>query len=267
MDIKLWNDGIPYFDISSNTGKNVNAPSITPYLIKDGAKRGCVIVFPGGGYTDRADHEGEPVALWLNSLGFNSFVLNYRVAPYKYPAAFADAQRAVRYVRHNCAKFDTDPDKIGILGFSAGGHLACISSALYDSEFYTAGDEADKASARPDAAVLCYPVVSLLSHTHAGSVNSLLGENADDEIKTRFSGEKIAHGNMPPVFLWHTVEDGAVPVENTMALAAALRNNGVPFECHLFNEGWHGLGLGGGTLLATKWAELCGQWLQHLFCR
>jgi acetyl esterase/lipase len=266
MDIKLWENDIPFYDASLQTGQNENAPSVTPYLLDGGGNRACVIVFPGGGYVKRAAHEGEPVALWLNSLGFNAFVLNYRIAPYKYPAPIADAQRAVRYVRHNAKIYGINPNKIGILGFSAGGHLACLTAALYSEIFYDIRNKTDETSARPDAAVLCYPVVSLVQHVHAGSVEALLGSGSG-KTKEELSGEMIAHSDMPPIFIWHTAEDKSVPAEHTLMLVQALKTKNVPVDCHIYNNGAHGLGIGlgdkGKVPLTMGWMGACAEWLGY----
>jgi len=269
MHINLWEPKIPHYNGAFQIGINNNAPTLTPYLLSGDEQRACVIVFSGGGYRDRAEHEGAPVAKWLNSLGFNSFVLNYRVAPYRYPAPMADAQRAIRHVRHNCIQYNVNPNKIGIFGFSAGGHLACVSSILYTSEFYEHSDEIDKISARPNAAVLCYPVISLIRHIHAGSVEELLGSTSST-LKESLSGEMIAHSETPPTFIWHTSEDSTVPVDHSLMLTQALRNKGVPVDCHIFNNGRHGLGIGasprGGVPLTMQWMDLCSNWLKLRLC-
>jgi len=262
-NIELWDGSIPYFNQDLQIGLNENAPTLTTYLITDGTPKPCIIIFPGGGYRNRADHEGEPVAKWLNTLGYHAFVLNYRIAPYQYPAPFADAMRAIRHVRYHADEYEIIPDKIGVLGFSAGGHLACMASTLYDDEFYPPADAIDTVSARPDAAVLCYPVVSFVDYAHEGSLGFLLGENPTSELKHKCSGELAVHAQMPPVFLWHTVEDASVPVENALNLAAALRKNHVPFALHIFNKGVHGLGIKGIAPQAAKWTDLCAGWLKE----
>jgi acetyl esterase/lipase len=265
MSIKLWQTDIPHYNSQFQIGQNENSSALTPYLINDGVKRACVIVFPGGAYMKRSDHEGGPVALWLNSLGINAFVLNYRVAPYKYPALMADAQRAVRFVRYNCEEYGVDPDKLGVLGFSAGGHLACVASALYQTQFYPVQDEIDRVSARPNISVLCYPVVSLLKYVHEETVTELLGSSSS-ELRESLSGEMIIHADMPPVFLWHTVEDQSVPVEHSIMLLQALRKNKTPVDCHIYNNGGHGLGIGlsprGAAPVTAGWVEVCAEWLR-----
>jgi acetyl esterase/lipase len=171
----------------------------------------------------------------------------------------------VRFVRNNCTEYRVFPDKIGVLGFSAGGHLACTLATNYAYECYPPADDVDKTSARPDAAVLCYAVVSMKNLAPPGSVKALLGGNPAPEVLARLSGEESAHPEMPPVFIWHTVEDMTVPVENALMMAQALRKHGVPFECHLFNTGRHGVGLGYDIPVTNRWSVLCGEWLKQVF--
>lgn len=176
-NIRLWIEGkVPFFN------KEYGQPetTLTPYLINDGKKRGCVIVCPGGAYRIRADHEGGPVAETINKYGVNAFVLNYRVFPYKYPAITEDVLRAVRYVRYHADELNVDPDKIAVLGFSAGGHLANSAMCVFDYGRED-GDEIDKVSSRPDGVILCYGVISLMKHTHAGTKEVLIGGLSNED--------------------------------------------------------------------------------------
>ena len=259
MVIPLWNKETPRFDPSVGQRE----PGLTPCLC-EGAK-GCVIVLPGGGYAMRAEHEGMPVAERLCRGGISAFVLSYRVAPYRAPVPLMDARRAVRLVRANAAQLGIE--KIGILGFSAGGHLAGSAALMEDG---WAGDPAnadpvERESARPDAAVLCYPVVSMQRCTHAGSRENLLGERADDPAaRAAHSLELLAGRQAPPCFLWHTADDASVLVQNSLALASRLAENGTPFELHVYPNGRHGLGLAAGMPPVSEWSDACVRWLHAL---
>ncbi len=241
-------------------------PFLELYLHPGDTCRGAVIVLPGGGYCNRAFHEGEPIAKRYNELGFHAFVLQYRVAPYVYPAPQEDVLRAVRLVRGNAEKWHVKADKIAVLGFSAGGHLACSSGIVYDEIPAKNGDEYDTVSARPDLTVLCYPVITALRpYAHVGSFLNLLGHEYSEEEGRRYSWNLRVKKNTPPSFLWHTAEDGAVPVQNSLEYAKALRENGIPFELHVFPNGPHGLGLGGENYPELHvWPELSAVWMKNL---
>ncbi len=257
--IELWPEGAPLAQGSNEE----DIPAITAYPVK-GEGRGAVIVCPGGGYGGRAAHEGEPIALWLNSIGINAFVLRYRVAPYKYPCALYDVQRAVRHVRHHAGDYGINPSKIGVLGFSAGGHLTATIGTHYDSGISDASDEIDRQSCRPDAIVLCYPVITLKQpYLHEGSMLNLLGRNPDPQLIELLSNECQVTEDTPPTFLWHTADDGAVPVENSMLFASALRRAGVPFDLHVYETGRHGLGLAEEDKHVASWTSVCGLWLKR----
>lgn len=258
MEYKLWENGTPYFDETFGQQE----PTLTPYLLENGKVNSVVIVLPGGGYGGRAAHEGEPIAKMLNAGGVSSFVLNYRVAPYRHPVMLGDALRAIRYVRFHADKFSIDPQKIGILGFSAGGHLTTTAIEHFDKGL-SEGDEIDKVSSRPDAGVLCYAVISLGEYTHLGSKYNLLGNPPDEALAEKLSGEKSVPDDCPPVFLWHTAEDQAVPVQNSLQMAMALKAKNIPFELHVFPYGHHGLGLAEGNETVKQWSPLLVNWL-HL---
>lgn len=241
---------------------NEGCPSLTPYLLEGDGPYPVVIVYPGGGYGNRAHHEGEPVAQWLNGLGVSAFVLNYRVAPFKYPDPHDDATRAIRTVRARAAEWKLDPDRIGVLGFSAGGHLASSSGTHYDLGNPAAEDPIERASSRPDLMILCYPVITMGDFTHQGSRNNLFGANPSAEQLAAYSNENQVTGDTPPAFLWHTADDGAVHAENSLRFASALIRHGVPCELHLFESGPHGLGLAADHDGARAWPELCAAWLE-----
>lgn len=240
---------------------NVDVPTLTPYLVEHSVSRGAIIICPGGSYQRRANHEGEPVAKWLNSLGISAFVLNYRVAPYKHPVPLADVQRAIRYVRFYSKEWNLDKQKIALLGFSAGGHLAASASTLSSFYAYPPSDKIDQESSRPDFAILCYPVISFLKHFHKGSLHSLLGENPTDELRAQLSHELNVSPHTPPAFLWHTADDGIVPVENSLLYAEALSKWNIPYEMHIFPNGRHGLGLAENDEVIGQWKNLCENWL------
>ena len=239
-------------------------PEIVPYLVKSAAPCGAVIICPGGGYAARAFHEGEPVALRLNKAGIAAFVLNYRVDPNRHPAPLNDAKYAVRYVRLNAAKFNILPDHIGILGFSAGGHLAATLGTHFDTGNPSAVDPLERVSCRPDALILCYAVISFGEYGHKGSMRRLLGENPPPELVRDLSNELQVTPATPPAFLWSTSEDKGVPAKNSLLFAEALAKNSVPYELHVFQRGGHGLGLAEKQPGTDQWAELCCRWLRGM---
>lgn len=260
--IRLWDGEIPGYD--PNLSDQV--PGLRPFIIDSGEMRGAVIVCPGGGYQVLAEHEGEPIARWLNSVGVHAFVLNYRVAPYRHPYPLIDAQRAIRYVRYHASGWNIDPDRIGILGFSAGGHLVSTAGTHWDRGL-DSSDSIDAVSCRPDAMILCYPVISFGEFGHIGSMHNLLGPSPDQALISLLSNETLVAEDTPPAFLWHTADDEAVSVENSLAFAAALSRNRVPFELHVFETGRHGLGLAPDNPDVAVWTDLCADWLRRLgFC-
>ncbi|MCZ8517704.1 alpha/beta hydrolase [Paenibacillus filicis] len=251
----LWPEGTPGALGQTEEDK----PTLVPYLVEGGGPRAAVIVCPGGGYARRAAHEGEPVARWLNGLGISAFVVHYRVAPYRHPQPWMDAQRAIRTVRHNAEAWNIDPSRVGLLGFSAGGHLASTAGTQFDYG-KEAADPIERLSSRPDLLILCYPVISLTEMAHTGSRDNLLGENAEQEQAKQLSGELLVTEQTPPAFIWHTADDASVPVENALMFAAALRKKQVPFELHVYESGRHGLGLAE-EHPAGAWTEACAAWL------
>ncbi|GIO15081.1 beta-xylanase [Cohnella xylanilytica] len=259
MEKLLWPEGAPFAAGTTDEDR----PAITPYLL-EGEGHPAVIVLPGGGYGMRAYHEGEPIALWLNSIGVSAFVLRYRVAPYRYPCALLDAQRAIRTVRHEAKRYGIDPRRVGILGFSAGGHAASSAATHYDAGRPDAEDEIERQSSRPDLAILCYPVITMRDpHTHEGSRANLLGPEPDPELVALMSNDEQVTSDTPPTFLWHTSDDGAVPVENSLQFAAALRKHGVPFDLHVYARGRHGLGLAEDDAHVRGWTDACASWLKY----
>lgn len=258
MTNRLWTETVPFL-----SSEDEFTPTIVPYLLDRKDKHGAIIIFPGGGYQHRADHEGEPIAKWLNTLGISAFVLNYRVSPSRHPASLADAKRAIRYVRHYAEEWFIDPQKIGILGFSAGGHLASTASTHLLEECYESTDTIDLESSRPNITILCYPVISFTHYYHEGSVHHLLGNNPSEQLRISLSNENNVTAATPPTFLWHTADDEPVPVENSLLYAQALSKNKIPFEMHIFPNGRHGLGLANDDPVVGKWTELCESWLKQ----
>ena len=225
----------------------------------------AVIVCPGGGYVNLAtNHEGRQVASYLNSLGIAAFVLRYRLGPrYHHPIELGDAQRAIRTLRSHAAEWRLDPARIGILGFSAGGHLAMSASTHFDAGNPNAPDFVDRAGSRPDFTVLGYPVVSLVEPwTHQGSKNNLLGTNPDPDLVKSLSGELSVTKETPVTFLFHTNADTAVPAENSVYYYLALRKAGVPAELHIFERGPHGVGLANDDAALSEWSKLLANWLR-----
>lgn len=242
-------------------------PCLIPKIIP-GAKI-CVLVLPGGAYEWRAeDHEGHAIADRLNRDGISTFILRYRYAPYRHPVEQMDVNRAVRMVRSLAGTYGYDPHRIAVLGFSAGGHLAATAVTRFD-EGREDGDAIDKISCRPDAGILCYPVIDLAGKfAHKGSAVNLIGSPDSSRyptLATELSCQNGVTDRTPPCFLWHTAADGCVPVENTLMMAAALSAKKIPFEVHIFPKGDHGLGLATETLpYVSVWMELAQRFL-HLY--
>jgi acetyl esterase/lipase len=258
--LPLWPDPFP----GQETVTKGETPRITAYPAENTKPHGAIVVCPGGGYGGRAGHEGEPVALWLNKLGISAAVLSYRVRPYRHPYPLLDAQRGLRWMRHHAAAMNLDPAKVGILGFSAGGHLASTTITHFDAGKADAADPIERQSCRPDAAILCYPVISFIKFTHAGSMTNLLGPNPSEDLRAELSAEMQVRPDTPPTFLWHTADDGGVPVENSLNLALALRQRKIPFALHVFPQGRHGLGLADKDPIVGRWPLLAGEWLTKL---
>ncbi len=261
--LTLWENGIPHLDPNADT-PNV----LTVYLLDDkSCTRPCVVIYPGGGYSHRASHhEGEMVAGFFNSRGYHAAVVEYRVAPNRHPAPLADAQRAIRLMRHRAKEWGIDPDRILTLGFSAGGHL-CASTlvcedAPLDGHIF---DEIDAESARPNGGILCYPVISVDAlYGHVGSGKNLLGDRYESE-KDKFDLATLVTEKTPKTFLWHTSNDGCVNVKNSLVFAEHLRDCGVPFEMHIYPNGPHGLGLAPDLPDIRTWAPLAADWIERNF--
>lgn len=261
----LWPDGAPDAKGTADGDK----PSLTIYLpAKDKANGAAVVIFPGGGYGHLAmDHEGHQIAQWLNSFGVAGFIVKYRHsrsgAGYGHPAPLQDAQRAIRTVRSNAKKWNLKPNRIGIIGFSAGGHLASSAGTHFKQRYSEAKDEIDRASCRPDFMILMYPVASFTeSFTHKGSRRNLLGENPDAKLVRNLSNEKQVTSETPPTFLVHANDDKAVPPENSIYFYLALKKANVPAEMHIYEKGGHGFGPGVGKGAVSSWMLRCSDWMR-----
>ena len=259
----LWPAGAPGAKGDSDNDKPTLAISLPP---ADKATGAAVVVCPGGGYGGLAmGYEGIDVGTWLNAHGVAAFVLKYRHkgSGYQHPAPLGDAQRAIRTVRARAAEFHVNPERIGILGFSAGGHLASSAGTHFDQGNAAAGDKIERVSCRPDFLILCYPVISLTApSTHQGSKKNLLGENPEPKLVESLSNELQVTPDTPPTFLWHTDADSGVPPENSVLFYLALRKAKVPAELHIFEKGKHGLGLAAGVPAVSSWPDRASDWMR-----
>lgn len=260
----LWPDGAP-----GALGKeDKDTPTLTVYLPESQKATGAAFVIcPGGGYGGLANHEGDHYARFMNEQGIAGFVLKYRLgsAGYRHPIMLGDAARAIRTVRARAQEWNLDPKRIGIMGSSAGGHLASTLLTHFDAGKADATDPIERQSSRPDAGILCYAVITMGQFTHQGSKNNLLGKNPSPELVDELSNELHVTRDTPPCFIWHTYEDTAVPVENSLQFASALRKAGVPFDLHIYEKGPHGLGLGSREYQSEKrhpWTADCLYWLK-----
>lgn len=261
--VVLWPDGAPGA-IGEGEG---HTPTLHMYLPPKATATGAaIVVCPGGGYANLAvGHEGEDIAQWLLSEGIAAGVLCYRHAPnYRHPIPLTDAKRALRTVRARAAEWGVDPARIGMLGFSAGGHLTATAGTQFDAGDPQAADPIDRLSSRPDFLVLIYPVISTTeSYTHAGSRQNLLGPSPDPALVQKLSAEKQVTGETPPTFLVATSGDKGVPAENSVAFYLALRKAGVPGELHIFEKGPHGFGLAPEDPVLSTWPRHCIAWLRE----
>ena len=262
--IPLWPDGAP--GALGNEAKDI--PTLTLYLAEATSASGAAIVIcPGGGYGGLAAHEGQDYALWLNQQGVSGFVLKYRLGSggYRHPRMLEDAARAVRLVRAHASEWRVDPKRIGVMGSSAGGHLASTLLTHFDSGNPDAADAIARQSSRPDVGILCYAVITMGKYTHQGSKNNLLGKDPSPELVKLLSNELQVTSQTPPTFVWHTAEDSAVPVENSLDFAAALRRAKVPFDLHVYQKGRHGIGLADKAPFSNPhpWAKDCVFWLKQ----
>lgn len=260
--LPLWPSGAP----GALGAEQKDIPTLTKFPAERHKDSGAsFLVLPGGGYAFLAPHEGEAYARWLSGLGVTAYVLAYRLGSsgYRHPAMWMDASRGLRTVRSLARREGRDPARVGVIGSSAGGHLASTLLVYNDEGDSQAADPVERESSRPDLGVLCYPLISGVAHAHQASFTNLLGDHPSQEALLAVSTERHVNGRTPPTFLWHTVEDAVVDVENSLLFAGALRRAGVPFELHIYERGAHGLGLpsaGGG---APPWDVELARWLRE----
>ncbi|HPF01955.1 MAG TPA: alpha/beta hydrolase [Bacteroidales bacterium] len=280
VSMSLWLEGVPGFRLSttyaeketlveglSTRYERVTNPALFPYLPpKEKSTGTAVLICPGGGYAALAfSHEGHAIAKWLNEYGIAGIILKYRlpsdmIMVDKSVGPLQDAQEALRTIRRNAAKWNIDPQKIGVMGFSAGGHLASTLSTHFDEKVY---ETKDNTSARPDFSILIYPVITMdSSFTHAGSRRNLIGQDPSPEQVIRFSNEKQINDGTPPAFIVHSADDKTVPVRNSMAYYENLVKYGIPSELHIFRKGGHGYGLAVNRETQAAWPDLCINWLK-----
>lgn len=258
----LWDGPAP----GAQGTADADVPTLTYYPAYGRGAQTAVVVAPGGGYQNLAmNHEGRQVANWFNSQGIAAFVLKYRLGPkYHHPIELGDAQRAMRLVRARATEFGVRPDRIGFMGFSAGGHLASTIGTHFDWGNASAADPIDRAGSRPDFLILGYPVVmSAAPYVHQGSFRNLLGDSPDPALLENLSNEKQVTKDTPPTFLFHTNADATVPPENSVYFYLALRKAGVPAEMHIFEPGAHGVGLGMNDPVLSAWPPLLSTWLRQ----
>ena len=256
MNLPLW-PGKPPHSAAGDTFE----PWLELFPVTTLKPRGAVVVFPGGGYGGRAAHEGGVIAQRFNAAGFHAFVCHYRVSPNRHPAPLLDAQRAVRLVRSRAVEWNVAPDRIAVCGFSAGGHLAASAGVHFIPGKSKAADPVERVSSRPDAMILCYPVLSSGTFAHRGSFLNLLGDPPPADLLEKMSLELQVSAQTPPTFLWHTSDDAGVPVENSLLFSMALRKHKIPFELHVYPQGNHGLGLAPAQPHIATWSTLCYEWL------
>jgi len=260
--VALWPDGAPY----ANGQGSHDQPTLTAYwplsLNEQDAPHPAVIICPGGGYGMLAPHEGEGYARWLSMFGIVCFVLEYRLGTqgYHHPVQRGEAARALRFVRAHAEAWNVDPARLGIMGSSAGGHLAATAMTHFDTGDAGAADTVDRASSRPDFGILCYPVITMGEHAHEGSRLNLFGEDraADPDLIRELSAELNVTADTPPAFIWHTATDPVVPAIHALLFAGACDQMGVSYELHMYDRGPHGIGLDNGHL----WTEALLTWLR-----
>jgi acetyl esterase/lipase len=261
QEMVLWDAGAP----GALGSSDADVPTLTAYRAPRVSNGTAIVIAPGGGYQNLAmEHEGRQFAYWFNAMGVTAFVLKYRLGPkYHHPIELGDAQRAIRTVRARAKEFNVMPDRIGMMGFSAGGHLTSSAGTHFDNGKTDASDPIERESSRPDFLILGYPVISFdAAITHAGSLRNLLGETPDPKLVEDLSNDLRVTAQTPPTFIFHTTNDNAVPVENSLRFYLALRKAKVPVEMHLFESGPHGVGMALNDPSLSQWPELLMTWLR-----
>jgi acetyl esterase/lipase len=271
--IELWPEGVPGLkadagpekDVGGGRFTNIHHPTLTVFAPKEGKANGTAIIYaPGGGYIRVAGGtDGGEIAKWLNSLGVTVFMLKYRNVEYGHPAPLQDALRAVRIIRSRAAEFGVQPDRVGMLGGSAGGHLTASAGTLYDAPEGRTGAELDKVSGRPDFLIMIFPVVTMEDpYAHGTSRQALIGEHPTDELKRHLSVDEQVTKNTPPTFLVHSTADTTVPVENSIMFFQAMRRAKAPIEMHIYPLGPHGSGMDPRLGPTSEWPKLCESWMR-----
>lgn len=277
--IRIWENDPPGSGLFPNDAKNLGLPTLTPYLIEDGKSRPVIIVAPGGGFQDRMPYEGRPIAEWLKSIGISAFVLNYRVAPYPPATSIRDAVRAVRYIRYHAQQLRIDPNRIGMIGFSAGGYLTVVLGTDYDNGIVEPGsrdafirsilvepedqrDPINQTSAELNAMILCYAGTEISKNDVVGELPE--GITLDDFIHAASPCHHV-NAKTPPAFIWVTADDEFGICLQNLHFAQALSNHRIPYEFHIFSRGSHGRGLGTEEPALAVWTKLCAGWLGRLW--
>ena len=283
ITLSLWPAGkLPNYQKTDETEKSdstdivriskVQNPEIAVFIpSKKSATGQAVVICPGGGYGILAyNWEGTDIAKWFNSKGVTAIVLKYRLPNSKsnvvaHQSPLMDAQRAIRIVRANAEKWNINKDKVGIMGFSAGGHLASTAGTHFDNGNSNSPDPVEQFSSRPDFMILMYPVITMAKTTmHSGSKNALIGANADAKLSNFYSAELNVTKETPPTFIVHATDDNGVPVENSLMMYQALKDQKIPVEMHLYPKGGHGFGLALGIPETESWTDRCIDWLRNL---
>jgi acetyl esterase/lipase len=262
IDLPLWEKGAP--EAKGNEPKDI--PMALVRLPQSESPTAALVICPGGGYGHLAmGHEGKDIAEWANRMGMAAIICDYRHRGkgYGHPAPMQDAQRAIRLTRAQAKEWNIDPARVGVIGFSAGGHLASTVLTKFDSGDAQSTDPIHKQSSRPDFGILAYPVIVFgQPATHKGSERNLLGESPDPKLLESFRNDMQVTKDTPPTFLFHTMEDKGVPPENSIAFYSAMIRNGVPGELHIFEKGRHGIGLGKDIPVTSEWSKACSRWLE-----
>lgn len=273
-EIEIWNE---------NEYKSIDGfkPVMDTYVLNDRkrdaaskkvAPRPTVLILPGGGYEITSHREAEPIATQFNAMGFNAFVLYYSCAPYVFPQSLKDATRAMCVIRDNANEWNVDTDRIFVIGFSAGGHLAASLGTMWHMPFLNEIEGMEYGKNKPNAMILSYPVIVYNEFAHFGSFENLLGEGNDKKPED-LSLENLVSDKTPPAFIWHTYEDNCVPLENSLAMGNSMRKHNIPFEMHIFTKGEHGLSLANKEVCDAEncdphvehWVKLCEEWLNMMF--
>ncbi|KAA5538912.1 alpha/beta hydrolase [Roseiconus nitratireducens] len=267
--LDLW-PGLPPGSTLRGEG---DVPKLILTRVESKEPTAAVVILPGGGYNGHAmDHEGYQFAQWFHSLGIPSAICTYRLRGkgndgkgYGHPAPMIDAQRAIQTLRANASEWNLDPNRIGVIGFSAGGHLCSTVSTHFAKADPVSEDPVARVSSRPDFSILCYPVIAFdKPYSHGGSQRNLIGADPDPELVIDLSNERQVSEHTPPTFLFHTAADRVVPVQNSLDYFLACQEHGVPAELHVFPEGRHGVGLAKNLSGADQWPELCANWLRRI---